>query len=211
MKNLVIVSAGGLGRELYNYAQESLGYGKDFIIKGFLDFNSHALDDFNNYPPILGNDEDYEIQCDDVFVVAIGDVKTKQKSVALLTARGAIFYTLIHKTAIINRNVVIGDGCVILPHAVIGADVKIGNNTLIQINAVIGHDVRIGDCCRIDCFVTCVGGVIIGNFVTLHTNSVINHKVKVEDCATVGACSFVMRSVKSNATVFGIPALILKS
>lgn len=211
MKELIIVGAGGFGRELYNYAQGSIGYGKDFIIKGFLDFNQHALDRFCNYPPILGNDVDYEIQNDDVFVLAIGNVRVKQKSIVSLTNRGAIFYTLIHKTAIINSNVEMGDGCVIMPHAVIGSDAKIGSHTLIQANAVVAHDVKIGECCRLDCFTTCVGGVIIGNFVTLHTSSVINHKVKIGDFATVGACSFVIRNVQENATVFGVPAVTLKS
>lgn len=210
MKQLIIVGAGGLGREFYSYAQGSLGYGKDFIIKGFLDFNANSLDKFSNYPPILGNDADYEIQEDDVFVIALGDVGIKQKSIELLAAKGAIFYTLIHNTSIINSNVKIGDGCVIMPHVVIGCDAVIGNNTLIQAKAVIGHDVKIGECCRIDCLTMCVGGVTIGNYVTLHTASVINHKVKVEDFATVGACSFVIRSVKEKTSVFGVPALELK-
>lgn len=211
MKQLIIVGAGGLGREIYNYAQDSLGYGEDFNIKGFLDSNPNSLDGFSNYPPILGSDDDYEIQKNDVFVAALGDVRVKQKVIASLTAKGAVFYTLIHKTTIINSNAKIGVGCVIMPHVIIGCDVEIGNNTLIQAKAVIGHDVSIGECCRIDCLSMCVGGVIIGNYVTLHTASVINHHVKVGDFATVGACSFVIRSVKTNTSVFGVPALKLKS
>lgn len=37
MKKLVIIGAGGMGRTLYNIATESLGYGTDFTIKGFID------------------------------------------------------------------------------------------------------------------------------------------------------------------------------
>ncbi len=35
MRNLLIIGAGGFGREVYNSALESIGYGKDFIVKGF--------------------------------------------------------------------------------------------------------------------------------------------------------------------------------
>ena len=38
MKQLVLLGAGGLGKEIYGVALQSVGYGVDFIVKGFLDF-----------------------------------------------------------------------------------------------------------------------------------------------------------------------------
>ena len=35
MKNLLIIGARGFGREIYNLALESIGYGTEFTIKGF--------------------------------------------------------------------------------------------------------------------------------------------------------------------------------
>ena len=49
MKNLIIIAAGGMGRTLYDMARESLSYGEDFVIKGFLDDNLSALDSFSSY------------------------------------------------------------------------------------------------------------------------------------------------------------------
>ena len=53
MKQLVIIGAGGMGRCTYCIAEQSIGYGEDFQIKGFLDDNIHALDAFAGYKPVL--------------------------------------------------------------------------------------------------------------------------------------------------------------
>ena len=50
MKHLIIIGAGGMGRTLFDIARESMGYGEIFDIKGYLDDNTHALDNYDNYP-----------------------------------------------------------------------------------------------------------------------------------------------------------------
>ena len=72
MKNLIIIGAGGMGRTVYSNALESIGYGKVFVVKGFIDDNQQALDGFHNYPPVIGSIRDYQPQEDDVFVSSIG-------------------------------------------------------------------------------------------------------------------------------------------
>ena len=53
MRHLVIVGAGGFGRELYGAALESVGYGTEFDVKGFLDERAGALDGFGAVSQIL--------------------------------------------------------------------------------------------------------------------------------------------------------------
>ena len=72
MKNLIIIGAGGMGRTFYSNALESVGYGETFVVKGFIDDNTDALDGFPNYPPLIGTICDYQPQEDDVFVSSIG-------------------------------------------------------------------------------------------------------------------------------------------
>ena len=91
-------------------------------------------------------------------------------------------------------------------YTVIGNDAQVGNFNMIQSYAVIGHDAKVGDWNRIDTHVTCVGGVVIENHVNIHTSAVISHNVVVESEVNVGACSFVIRKVKSGTTVLGNPA-----
>ena len=77
MKNLIIVAAGGMGRTIYGIVKESVGYGTEFLIKGFIDDNLHALDGFPNYPPIIATVAEYKPQPDDVFVCSIGGPSRK--------------------------------------------------------------------------------------------------------------------------------------
>lgn len=53
MKNLLIIGARGFGREIYNLALESIGYGTEFTIKGFLDDKKEVLDGYDGYPSII--------------------------------------------------------------------------------------------------------------------------------------------------------------
>lgn len=208
MKELLILGAGGMGKEVYSIAKQSIGYGTDFVIKGFLDFPNDNWDD--TLPPIISIEDEYVIQPNDIFVCSIGDIKLKRKICEKMENRGAVFYTLIHKNAEIRDNVKIGRGCIIDCYTVVGFGAQIGKQCLIQNHAIIAHGVPIGDYSRIDCQVMLVGDVQVGNSCTIHTASVVNHHVKIEDEAIVGACSFVIKNVKHGTTVYGNPARELK-
>ena len=75
-KRLVIVGASAMGREACAYAQDC-----GWEVKGFLDSRRDVLDGFVGYPPLLGSVEDYDVQSDDVFVVAVGDPAAKMRYV----------------------------------------------------------------------------------------------------------------------------------
>ena len=209
MKKLVIIGAGGMGRSVYCIAKGCIGYGTEFVVKGFIDDDLSQLDNFEGYPPMLGTIDDYVIEEDDVFVCSIGDTKTKKIICEKLKARGAKFQTLIHKTAIVRQNAKIGDGCIIADFASVGADCTIGENSLVQTFAIAAHDCKIGNYVRIDTHATCVGGVVIEDTATIHTSAVVSHNVVVGEGATVAALSFVIKKVKPGTTVYGNPAKIL--
>ena len=205
MKQLLILGAGGMGKEMYYIARQCLGYSTEFTIKGFLDFPNPDWDT-TIYPPILGFEDDYEIQPDDVFSCSVGEVPLKRKICEKMKARGARFQTLICDTAKVNETVIIGEGSIIDHFTIIGSDTVIGENCLIQAYTVVGHDCYVGSYARIDNQCTCVGGTKVLDGATVHTGSVINHGVIVGEDATVGACSFVIRKVKAGTTVCGNPA-----
>ncbi len=209
MKELVIIGAGGMGRSVYCIATGSIGYGTEFIIKGFIDDDLHQLENFEGYPPMLGTIDGYDICENDVFVCSIGNTKTKRIICERLKEKGAKFHTLIHKTAIVRQNANIGEGCIIADYASVGADCTIGKNTLIQTFSIAAHDCKIGNYVRIDTHATCVGGVVVDDCATIHTTAVVSHKVVVGEGAVVAAMSFVIKKVKPNTTVYGNPAKVL--
>ena len=205
MKQLVIIGAGGMGRTFYDMARESVGFETNYVIKGFIDDNTAALDGFDNYPPMLGTISDYQPASDEVFVCSIGG-SARRKCMEEIIAKGGSFLTMIHKTTRLGTNVGIGEGTVIGAFTTIGADAKVGQYNLIQSYTVIGHDSRIGNFNRIDTHVTLVGGTIVEDETDIHTGAMISHNVIVESNARVAAMSFVIRRVKSGTTVMGNPA-----
>ena len=206
MKHLVIIGAGGMGRQVLSFAKSCNEYGKEYDIKGFLDDNSHAMEGFPDYPPVLGTVDGYQVEKDDVFFNSIGDVQNKKKCINKILDKGGEFITLIHPTALVSPDTKIGKGCMLGSYVGVGVETTIGDFCLIQSKATIGHDVHIADYARIECNVVLIAGVYVGNDVCIHTSSVINHNVKIADGATVGAMSFVIRNVKAGQTVFGNPA-----
>ena len=206
MKNLLIIGARGFGREMFNSATESHGYGAEFAIKGFLDDKTDALDGFEGYPPIIGTVEGYDPQEDDVFICALGDVHYKVKYTKMMLEKGGEFITLIHKSAYVSKNVKIGKGCLILADTRIQCDATIGNYVTIQPKAVIGHDAVVEDWCMINALADCGGASHMEEGATLHTCSFLLPKKRIGAYAVVGACSLAARNVKPGTVVLGVPA-----
>ena len=198
-----------MGRTMYDLARESHGFGEDFEIKGFIDDNINALDDFGNYPPMLGTISGYEPKENDVFVCSIGS-RSRRKCIESLIKRGAEFISLIHQTARIGTNVKMGKGTLVGTYTTIAADAELGDFNFIQSLTIVGHDCKIGSWNRIDSQVMMVGATTLGDNNMIHTGAMINHNVHVGDDCTIGACSFVSMDVESGSTLFSAPARRLK-
>jgi sugar O-acyltransferase (sialic acid O-acetyltransferase NeuD family) len=206
MKNLVIIGAGGYGREVFNLAIHCNESTHHLNIKGFIDDNISALDNYQGYPPVLSSIKEYIIEQDDVFVCAIGNIQLKKELCSHILELGGIFITLIHPSTRINQNTKIGNGVLVFMNSNISNDCIIGDFVTIQGFVGIGHDTIIGEWSHINTYTFTGGGVIIGNEVLLNTRSTILPKVKICSNAVVGACSLVVRSIKEPITVFGVPA-----
>lgn len=210
MKNLLIIGARGFGREVYNLALACKGYQKDYVVKGFLDDKSDALDGFKGYPPIVSSVEDYEVQPDDVFICALGVPLYRKQYAEIILDKGGEFITLIHPTSLCLLNTAIGKGCIILRNVTVSCDVQIGDFVSIQSAASLGHDTKIADWCVLGCRTFFGGGSKIDSEALIHTGAIILPKKKVGHGAVVGAGAVVVRDVKPGTTVYGNPAIRLK-
>lgn len=206
MKNLIIIGARGWGREVFDIALACINNGAELSVKGFLDDKSDALSGYDNYPPILGSVETYEIQFDDVFICALGDVYYKKHYVQIILNKGGEFINLIHPTAIFGSNAQIGKGCIVGAWSNISCDTQLGDFVTFSIKAGIGHDSKIGNYTHVGGFTNISGFVVIGDNVTIHPCcNVIPHR-KIGDDAIIGTGSVVLNNVKAGVTIFGNPA-----
>lgn len=206
MKNLIIIGARGFGREVYDLATQCSGFNIEYVIKGFLDDKTDALDGFENYPAIISSVEDYKIEEDDVFVCALGTVKWKKYYAELIMVKGGSFINLIHPSTKLNTNAVVGTGLLVFMYANISNDCIIEDFVTIQGYVGLGHDTKIRKWVHVSSYSFTGGFVVLEEESTLNTRATVLPHVIVRKGATVGAASLVIRNVKENTTVFGVPA-----
>ncbi len=207
MKKVIIVGAGGFGRELHNWLGDVLKRGKtQWEFKGFLDDNLNALKDFSIEEKVIGTIDDWVPSPDEVFLCGLGNPKMKKYCCQLLLERGAVFETLIHPTAIVGRNVNIGCGSVICPRVNLTCDVNIGAFVTMNVNSGMGHDASIGSWSTVSAYCDITGWVKIGSGVFIGSHATVLPKIRVGDNAVIGAGSTVVINVAEHTTVFGVPA-----
>lgn len=205
MKKLIIVGAGGFGRELLQWVKDINKLQNKWIIEGFLDDNLDALDGMECDYNVIGKIQDWKPKENEVFVCAIANPKIKEFITTQLKSKGAWFESVIHPTAIIGAYNIIGEGLVAYPNSCITANAKVGDFVTLLLSA-IGHDTVIGDYSTISSYCDITGGVQLGKRVFLGSHVTIIPERKIGDDVYVGAGSVVINNVKSNTKVMGNPA-----
>jgi sugar O-acyltransferase (sialic acid O-acetyltransferase NeuD family) len=212
MKQLVIVGAGGFGREVLDWARQSDAYGRDWLLKGFLDDNPQALDGFGAIGvPLLGGVADYRPSEDEVFVCAIGIVAAKRRCVEAIRGRCGAFVRVVHRTAVVSGAAALGEGAILCPGSIVTANARLGNFVSVNLNSTVAHDAVVGDWSQLHCHVDITGGVVLGEGVLVGSHASVLPGVRVGAGAIVGAGAVVMRDVPAGATVYGSPARVLAS
>jgi sugar O-acyltransferase (sialic acid O-acetyltransferase NeuD family) len=206
MNKLYIIGASNFGREVLQWASDIPENKRDWYIAGFLDSRSHLLDDYECQVKIVGDPYTHDICVNDRFICAVGNSKDKLDYCRIMKNKGAKFINIIHPTAIIASRVTLGEGCIICPGVVISTDATIGNYVILNLYTTVGHDAEIGDGCTLSSHTDVTGRAKLKEGVFTGSHASILPRAIVEEYATVGAGSIVLKKVKANTTVIGVPA-----
>jgi sugar O-acyltransferase (sialic acid O-acetyltransferase NeuD family) len=210
MKKLVIIGAGGFGREVLEWARGCPAFRKEWEVAGFLDDRSDAVDSFEGIAvPLLGNTQDYQPAKDEVFLCALGKPALRAEMRRRFEERGATFTRLVHESSIVGRRVQLEPGVILCPRVVLTCDIVVGANTAINVASAAGHDVEIGSDCQISSFCDITGYVRVGDRVMMGSRASIIPGRRIGNGATIGAGSVVVADVAEDVTVFGNPARLL--
>ena len=209
MKKLLILGAGGFGREVLQYAKDVLEKTTvDWQIEGFLDDNLNALENYSYEHKVIGTISGHKVKDEYVYICAIGDPKTKLDIGRKFLEQGAQFINLIHPTAYVSENCKMGVGVVLCPNAKATTDVTLGNFVAVDANSICSHDSVISDGCTISHFCDITGFAKLGEGVFLGSGVCVCPSVKVGDYAKIGAGSVVLHDVGAGKLAFGTPAKI---
>ena len=203
---LVIVGAGGFGREVLELIRSINAASPAFDVLGFLDDGPASRELLHRVgSEVLGPATrlaDTEAQ----YVIAIGDAVPRRRIDALAREHGRIAASLVHPWATVGADVCIREGAIVAAGSRLTTHVVVGRHAHINVNCTVGHDAVIADFATLFPGVHVSGGCVIEEDATLGTGSVILPDVRVGRGAAVGAGAIVVRDVAPGTVVVGSAA-----
>lgn len=209
---LVVVGAGGFGREVVSLVRELSRTGAGPSIAGVVDdrpdpVNVRRLERLG--VPLLGGVGDLVRECRRTAVVlAIGSAAARRSIAQRLTQTDATFPTLVHPDAWVGTDVELGEGTVVCPGARLSAQVTVGRHVHIDQNATVGHDCVLEDFVRLNPQACVSGEVTVRTGALIGANATILQGLSVGSDTTVGAGAVVLRDLPSGVTASGVPAQV---
>ena len=147
MKNIVIIGAGDLGRELVWLIEDINKVKPTYVILGFLDMDERkAGREFYGYE-VLGTEERLEElgrERDACAVIAIQEGSIRRK---IHNAHRGFkkWETIVHPSAVIANSVKIGRGSIFFPQVTVSVDTVLGGFGLDYIHSTVCNDCEVGD------------------------------------------------------------------
>lgn len=207
MKDIIIVGAGGCGREVANWIEDINKENETWNIIGYLDDNTEVLDKFPSKFKIIDTIRGHEPRKGIYYAIGIANPPVKKKIAGMLEERGAEFASIIHPSTRIYTEFPLGKGLITYPNTKISTGCKIGDFVNIQ-STIIGHDVLIEDYVTVSSSCGVTGGVILREGCFLADHSAVAVGLEIGKNAYVGIGSIVIRDVKHETRVFGNPARV---
>lgn len=210
MKSLVLIGAGGCGREVLQWAKDINKIGVRWNIKGFIDDDLDSLNGKVCSVTVLSRIDDYIIDPEDEFLCCIGNSHTRKDVVERMKDRGAAFTTLIHPKAVVADSCTIGKGTIIYPYALVSDNAVLGDGCIINMYSSIAHDSILGEYSTISAHCDVTGMCKLGAHVFMGSTSHVVPGLRIGNDVYICAGSTVMARVRDGIKVLGNPAKIVK-
>jgi len=206
-ERIIIVGAGGFGREVLQWARQTWPEhaGK---IAGYLSSDPSKLDGHSTGLPILGSPDEFAPEPFDLLLLAIGIPRTRRQVVDTLQAKGGKFQTLIHPTAIVADNAKVGAGSVICPYSILSDGSVIGRLVLVNYLASVAHDSVIEDFTVMSPYAAVSGNARVGSGAFLGMHASVAPGVTVGAGVRISSHSWARVDIPENSLVHGNPPVV---
>lgn len=212
MEEILIIGAGGFGREVLWTINDCNQIKKKYSVIGFIDDDKLLHDKTIDEIPVLGGLEWFDNNYKKSFscIIAVGNSIQRKKIVKQLEKNNLTYTNIIHPTAICSKLVTIEEGTVIQAGSILTVNIKIGKHVHVNIDSTIGHDSNIGDYVTINPGVHINGKTRIGNLVNIGSGVVMKQEIEVGSESIIGAGSVLLENVPEKSLFAGVPAKLKK-
>lgn len=191
MNKIILIGGGGHCKSVIDVIEQEV----KFEIAGIVDKPEFLNTKILGYP-VIGNDFDLEILAKKYHyaLVTVGQIKSpilRIKLFDLAIKAGFTLPSIISPSAYVSKHSKIGNGTVIMHHAIINANVSIGDNCIINSKALIEHDCSISNNCHISTNAIINGEVKIGPKCFIGSNVTIKDNTTIEENSFIKAGTLV--------------------
>ncbi|HPT76999.1 MAG TPA: acetyltransferase [Defluviitaleaceae bacterium] len=210
MKKLLIIGAGGLGREVAQYVKDINQIKPSFELLGFIDSDPDKKNICFDNVPVLGDFNELKDQLNSVEPIygfcAVAKPEIKRRLVQKMEDYKIQSVNIIHPASYVSPQVKIGKGVLISPYCTLTTNIIIGDYVHINPQSGIGHDSRIGAFSTLYWSVNISGNVTVEEGVEIGSKAFVKQGLTIEKNAVIGAGAVVVHSVKEGKIVVGVPA-----
>jgi sugar O-acyltransferase (sialic acid O-acetyltransferase NeuD family) len=213
MKKIVIVGAGGHGREVADILRHQQTQSADFGVLGFVDgdetLHGREIDGLT----VLGGWSWLEsARCEEMAVIcAVGLPEVRKRLVSRAESLGLSFANAISPLAHVSPRARIGRGVMIFPFASLSTNTEVGDHAIINGSASLAHDVTIGSYAVISPGSSLAGNVSIGEGCWIGVGVNVNPSVSIGEWSLIGSGATVIHDVPGHVVAVGVPAKPIKN
>lgn len=207
MTDLVVVGAGGHGRELLDVLSTLARSDSDLRVLGVVDDDPGTnLDRLARLGvPLLG-DTTWLERHPGRYALGIGTSAVRRRLAERLDDAGCSPVVVVHPGASIGSDSRLGPGVVVYERSVVTTNVTLGAHTHLNVACAVQHDTSVGSFVQFSPGVLVNGDCEIDDDVFLGTGAVVTRGCRVGRGARIGAGAVVLRDVPAGATAVGVPA-----
>jgi sugar O-acyltransferase (sialic acid O-acetyltransferase NeuD family) len=212
MKRVIIIGAGGHGREVADILSHQAQVTGDLTPLGFVDDNSGLHGQRVAGLPVLGDWTWFEgvDRTEVVVVCTAGSPPVCRRLAQRAEGLGLTFASVLSPLAHISPSARLGRGVTLFPNVVVNTDAQLGDHCILNVASTVSHDTRVGRYCNINPGVHLAGMATVGEGCYVGMGANVIQGVSIGDWTIVGAGAVVIRNLPQNVTAIGVPAEIIE-